>query len=71
MVVQRVLFTIDKNAFTDFANMANLIDKKFTITDLDLIFTASNICEDKTNPLNPPNALVRYQFIEAIIRIGV
>ena len=55
----------------DFANNANIMDKKITTSELDIIFTAATNINDKNNPLNPPNALVRLQFIEALIRIAV
>jgi len=42
----------------------------FGLSDLDLVLTNTNYNEIRNNPLNPSNAIVRFEFIEAIVRIA-
>jgi hypothetical protein len=41
------------------------------LADLDFQIKSTLYNEVKNNPLNPANALVRYEFMEIIVRIGL
>ena len=56
--------------FTDIVNRCGLIDGSFGLSDLDLVLTNTNYNEVRNSPLNPSNAIVRFEFIEAIVRIA-
>ena len=45
--------------------------KTFKLTDLDLNFVATNSGIKKNNPRNPERQLVRYQFMEFLVRITI
>lgn len=64
------VFSIGQNVYTDIINRCGLIDNMFGLSDLDLVLTNTNYNESRNNPLNPSNAIVRYEFIEAIVRIA-
>ncbi len=51
-------------------NEAHLIDQStFSTADADRMFIAVNA--SAKNPLNPQHALVRFQFLEIIIKIAI
>ncbi len=56
--------------YTEIINRCGLIDSLFGLSDLDLVLTNTNYNENRNNPLNPSNAIVRFEFIEAIVRIA-
>lgn len=59
------------NAFTDFCNISGMVDGTlFKLADLDLNLKGAGYSEEKNNPLNPPNALVRFKFMEMLVRIA-
>jgi hypothetical protein len=59
------------NAFTDFCNISGMVDGTlFKLADLDLNLKAAGYSDEKSNPLNPPNALVRFKFMEMLVRIA-
>ena len=59
------------NAFTDFCNISGMVDGNlFKLADLDLNLKGAGYSEEKNNPLNPPNALVRFKFMELLVRIA-
>lgn len=59
------------NAFTDFCNISGMVDGNlFKLADLDLNLKGAGYSEEKNNPLNPPNALVRFKFMEMLVRIA-
>eukprot|EP00942_MAST-04A_sp_MAST-4A-sp1_P005812 g5812.t1 len=66
-------FYLGINAFTDFCQDSKMLeDKKMGLKDIDTIFIATNYTNEKIkNSLNNPDrAVVRYQFLEAITRLG-
>lgn len=59
------------NAFTDFCNLSGMVDGNlFKLADLDLNLKAAGYSDEKNNPLNPPNSLVRFKFMEMLVRIA-
>ena len=64
------MFSVGQNVFTEIANRCHLIDEDFGLADLDLVLTSTNYTEVKNNPLNPSNSMVRYKFLEVIVRIA-
>ena len=57
------------NAFTQFIKRANLIDKTFKQSDIDRLFIATNF-EEEEQDNNDDSALIRFEFIELMIRIA-
>ena len=47
----------------------NVIDSKFTVESVGLIFRQVNVHEK--GELNPANSFVRFELLEALIRIGI
>ena len=64
------MFSVGQNVFTDITNRCRIIDENFGLSDLDLVLTSTNYSEVKNNPLNPSNSMVRYKFMEVIVRIA-
>jgi NLR family CARD domain-containing protein 3 len=65
------LFSIPVNAFTDFLNNGNVIDNRnLKLADTDLLFITTNTVMNK-QAFNPDRALVRYQFLEIIVRLAM
>ena len=56
--------------FMVYAAEANLIDKVCDKKCLDRLFTAANLMLDKNMEDNPDNALLRYEFIELLVRVA-
>jgi hypothetical protein len=52
-------------------SQCGLLDSNFLLADLDFQIKSTLYNEVKNNPLNPANALVRYEFMEIIVRIGL
>ena len=63
--------SIPFNAYTDIvAKQLNLVDNKVVkYAESDTLFLTVN--GNKKTPLNPANALVRFQFLEILIRLGL
>jgi len=64
------VFSIGQNVFTDIANKCGLTDENYGLSDLDLVLTSTNYTEVKNNPLNPSTSMVRYKFLEVLVRIA-
>jgi hypothetical protein len=47
------------------------MDSTFKLADLDFNMKATLYSEIKNNPRNPPNALIRFQWMEIVVRIAV
>jgi hypothetical protein len=62
--------SIGSNVFTEFLNECDLIDEFFSTSDLGVDWN-SVIIPKKKQLFNPGNALVRYEFIELLIRISI
>eukprot|EP00359_Climacostomum_virens_P001679 CAMPEP_0204897674 /NCGR_PEP_ID=MMETSP1397-20131031/869_1 /ASSEMBLY_ACC=CAM_ASM_000891 /TAXON_ID=49980 /ORGANISM="Climacostomum Climacostomum virens, Strain Stock W-24" /LENGTH=860 /DNA_ID=CAMNT_0052065451 /DNA_START=87 /DNA_END=2668 /DNA_ORIENTATION=+ len=65
------IFSVGLNAYTDFVSQCGLLDSNFLLADLDFMIKSTLYNEVKNNPLNPANALVRYEFLEIIVRIAL
>ena len=64
-------FAIPLNVYTDFIRNAGVIDgKEMSISESDTLHITINK-RTKVTPLIPGNALVRYQFLEILLRIGL
>ena len=63
--------SIPFNAYTDIvAKQLNLVDNKVVkYAESDTLFLTVN--GNKKTSLNPANALVRFQFLEILIRLGL
>jgi hypothetical protein len=59
------------NSYTEFATHTGIIDSKFGLSDIDFNMKATLYSEIKNNPRNPANALVRFQWLEIIVRIAI
>lgn len=65
------IFSMPVNAFTDFLNQGNVIDNRnLKLADTDLLFITTNAVTTK-QPFNPDRALVRFQFMEIIVRLAM
>lgn len=66
------IWSIPLNTYTEFCNSCGIIDGKILkLSDFDRIFIATYTRTDKDkNPRNPDRALVRYQFLEGLVRIS-
>lgn len=65
------VFSITLNAYTDFVKQINLVDGnivKFAASDTEFI---SMNKRTKASPLNPGVALVRFQFMEILMRLSL
>ena len=65
------IWSIPLNTFTEFGLSAGIIDGKLMkLSDFDRIFIATYTRTDKErNPRNPDRAVVRYQFMEGLVRM--
>jgi hypothetical protein len=64
--------SIGLNVFTDLCNSFGLIDGTLmNLADLDFNLKGALFNEVKNNPRNPANSLVRYQFLEIIVRLAL
>lgn len=64
-------FALTLNSFTEYLKVAGVYKgKTITFTDTDTLFFTTNKRDKPTN-LNPGNALIRHQFLEILMRIGM
>ena len=64
-------FSLTLNSFTDYLKYAGVYrNKNISITDTDTLFFTTNKRE-KVSLLNPGNALIRYQFVEIMLRLAL
>ena len=64
------VFSIPINAFTEFMNQSDIVDGKLIkLSEMDILFITTNTVSVKL-PFNPDRALVRYQFMEILVRIA-
>ena len=68
-------YTIQSNAFNDFVDDCKITDMdKCKRKDIDTIFIVANLEEDKQSKVNKANddrALMRFEFLECVVRIAV
>ena len=64
-------FAIPLNQYYEFVKQTGLLNNKgITVSEIDTIFLVLNKRYKKTD-LNPGNALIRFQFLEALIKLGI
>ena len=61
--------SVGSNVFTDFLNQAKIFDNLFSLGDLGVNWSTVIVPKVK-QPYNPGNALVRYEFMELLVRIA-
>ena len=66
------IWSIPLNTYTEFCLSSGIIDGKLMkLSDFDRVFIATYTKTDKEkNPRNPERALVRYQFMEGLVRLA-
>lgn len=65
------IFSVPLNAYTDFVKQINLVDgNKIRFAESDTQFITMNK-RTKPSPLNPGIALVRFQVLEILVRLGI
>lgn len=67
---QGEIWSIGQMVFTDLCNEAQIVDGGFRLADIDFHMKGALYSEVR-NPRSPPNALVRYQFMEILVRIAI
>ena len=67
------VFGVSMNQFAVFLQDLNLIDKvSFTLSDADRFFiTVNSSTQIKNNPMVPKNSLIRFQFLEIMVRTAI
>jgi hypothetical protein len=66
------IWGIGNNSFTEWINQCGIIDgKTFNLAGSDLQFNISNYPGDRKDLYNPKGSLVRFNFLEIIVRIGI
>lgn len=56
--------------FTELSNEAKIVDNTFRLADLDFNMKGA-LYSDSRNSRSPPNALIRFQFMEILVRIAI
>lgn len=64
------IFSIGSNVFTDFLNECKIIDNLYGPSDLGVNLNSTLIQKEKGQVYNPGNSLIRYEFIEIIVRVA-
>ncbi|OMJ80561.1 hypothetical protein SteCoe_19157 [Stentor coeruleus] len=64
------IFSIGSNVLTDFLNECKLIDDLFGPSDIGVNWNACITPKEKGQIYNPGNGLVRYEFLEILVRIA-
>ena len=64
------VFSIGSNVFFDFLNECKLIDGLYGASDIGVNWNASVAPKDKGQLYNPGNSLVRYEFMEILVRVA-
>lgn len=65
------IYAISLNTYTDIMReVLNLVDgDKLKLNDIDMMFIVVNAI--RKGDYNPPNGLIRYQFLEILLRIAL
>ena len=67
------LFHLSLNSFTAFLDECSVVDAATKRSDCDTVFIVANFAVDKKSPEyahNNEQALMRFEFMEALVRIG-
>lgn len=64
-------FAIPLNFYTEFARVTDILSgKEISVSESDTLFLTMNK-RTKASPLNPGTALIRFQFVEIIMRLAL
>ncbi len=64
------IFAISLNTYTDLMReVLALVDTNLKLNDIDMLFIVVNAV--RKGDYNPPNGLVRYQFLEILMRVAL
>ena len=64
------IYSIGSNTMTDFLNTCKVFDQVYSVSDFGVNWNSANVPTNKGLVYNPGNALVRYEFMEIIVRIA-
>lgn len=64
------IFSVSGNTFHDFLVTAKVLDENYVPSDLGVMWSATVMCKGKKQKYNPNNALVRFEFLEILVRIA-
>ena len=64
------IWSIGQMVFTDICNESKLLDNNFRLSDIDFHLKGA-LFQEVRNPRSPPNSLVRFQFMEILVRIAL
>lgn len=64
------IWSIGQMVFTDICNESKIIDNTFRLSDIDFHLKGA-LFQEVRNPRSPPNSLVRFQFMEILVRIAL
>lgn len=64
------IWSIGQMVFTDICNESKLLDNSFRLSDIDFHLKGA-LFQEVRNPRSPPNSLVRFQFMEILVRIAL
>ena len=66
-------WSITANAYTELCNAFAMVDSLLPLSLLDLVFITTNSAtaiDWKGNPRNPERGLIRFQFMESLVRLA-
>lgn len=64
------IFSIGSNTQTDFLYSCKIFDQVYSVSDFGINWNSANLSTNKGLIFNPGNALVRYEFMEIIVRVA-
>eukprot|EP00358_Blepharisma_japonicum_P001299 CAMPEP_0202955260 /NCGR_PEP_ID=MMETSP1395-20130829/51643_1 /ASSEMBLY_ACC=CAM_ASM_000871 /TAXON_ID=5961 /ORGANISM="Blepharisma japonicum, Strain Stock R1072" /LENGTH=375 /DNA_ID=CAMNT_0049671631 /DNA_START=936 /DNA_END=2060 /DNA_ORIENTATION=- len=64
------IFSIGSNVLTDFLNQCQILDSNYAASDLGVNWNSCIVPKEKGQLYNPGSALVRYEFMEIMVRIA-
>ena len=65
------LFSVGSNIMTDFLNQCKLFDNLYGANDFGVNLNSTLVQKEKGQLYNPGNSLVRYEFLEILVRIAM
>lgn len=65
------VFSIGSNILNDFLNQCKIYDSFYAISDFGVNLTSTLVQKEKGQIYNPGNSLVRYEFLEILVRIAM
>jgi len=64
------MFSIGSNVLTDFLNQCLILDSNYAVSDLGVNWNSCIVPKEKGQLYNPGSALVRYEFMEILVRVA-